>query len=149
MSLQSSRLTFIHCLGQCLFPSPTLSLFLQQWAMTHSGEREENRSHLHPPEVMCPFLTRSLTGMDFCGSTTVFSAQSQRNCSQLNERAWSLGLTPVSLKAQRAGQKPKELVIQARWELPGGGEKGREVPYLARGIEQPYCPSPSQSGLPL
>lgn len=37
--------------------------------MTQSEEREENRSHPHPPGVMCPFLTRPLTGMDFCGST--------------------------------------------------------------------------------
>lgn len=118
--------------------------------MTHSRKREENRSHPHPPEVMCPFLTWLLIGMDF------FLWQAHSLLCSEPEKLLPIGLTGMvhgtdsyfphfesrMCKAQKAGDTGLMGASRRRG-------KGREVPYLARGIEQSCCPSPSQSGLPL
>lgn len=144
MSRQSSKLIFIHCLGQCLFPSPTLSLFLQQWAMTQSGEREEDRSHPHPPEVIVSFSdpASNRQGWIFVEANSILCSES--------EKLLPIGLTSMvhgtdsyfpHLKAGFA--KHRKL---ARQELPGGGGREEKFPTWQEGaallpLPQPIWPS--------
>lgn len=99
-------------------------------------------------EAIPVLLTLPLTGDGFLWKEahSIFRSQSEK-------------LLPIGLTGMVHGTdscfphvkegfaKHKKLVIQAKWELPGGGRREEKFPNLAREIEQPCCPSPSQSGL--
>lgn len=96
---------------------------------------------------MCPSLAGPLTGISVKAHSISCSESGKLPLIGLTGMVPGTDSHSPHLKA--GFSKHKKLVIQARWELPGGGGREQKFPTWQEGPAVPRCPSPSQSGLPL